>query len=104
MKDLFKSIDCLRRSKQIQVGSTAEGTIVLGALKKKHLTCCQILRSKDSICSLPKSVSNIVKVLFKSIEHLRWIGKIYVSSKPEKSFVLGGLRKKYSTCCQILRS
>ena len=30
-----------------QVGSKAEGIIVLGGLRKKYLTRCQILRSKD---------------------------------------------------------
>ena len=47
VKDLFKSIERLRRSKKIQVGSKAEGIIVLGGLRKKYLTSCQILRSKD---------------------------------------------------------
>ena len=30
----------------MQIGSKAEGTIVLGGLGKKYLTRCQILRSK----------------------------------------------------------
>ena len=47
MKDLFKSIERPCRSGKIQVGSKAEGTIVLGGLSKNYLTCCQILRSKD---------------------------------------------------------
>ena len=47
VKDFFKSIECLRWSGKIEVGSTAETIIVLGALRMKYLTCCQILRSKD---------------------------------------------------------
>ena len=44
----------------------AEGILVLGGLRKKYLTRCQIL--KLSLCSLTKSVfQNIVKDLFKSI-------------------------------------
>ena len=46
MKDLFKSIERLCRSGKTQVGSNAEGFIVLGGLSKKYLTLCQILISK----------------------------------------------------------
>ena len=46
MKDLFTSIERLCRSGKTQVGSKAEGIIVLGGLRKKYLTRCQILRSK----------------------------------------------------------
>ena len=46
MKDLFKSIERLCRSGKIQVGSKAEGIIVLDGLSKKYLTRCQILLSK----------------------------------------------------------
>ena len=56
VKDLFKSIERLRKSGKMQIGSKAEGIIVLGGLRKNYLTRCQILRSKDSICSLTKSV------------------------------------------------
>ena len=31
----------------MQIGSKAEGIIVLGSLRKQYLTRCQILRSKD---------------------------------------------------------
>ena len=47
MKDLFKSIERLSRSGKNQVGSKAEVIIVLGGLRKKYLTRCHILRSKD---------------------------------------------------------
>ena len=52
MKDLFKSIERLCRSGKTQVGSKAEGIIVLGGLSKKYLTRCQILRSKDYLCAV----------------------------------------------------
>ena len=47
MKDLIKSIERLCRSGKIQLGSKAEEIIVLGGLRKKYSTRCQILRSKD---------------------------------------------------------
>ena len=47
MKDLFKSNEHLCRSGKTQVGSKLEKIIVLGGLRKKYLTRCQILRSKD---------------------------------------------------------
>ena len=46
MKDLFKSIERLCRSGKTQVESKAQEFIVLGGLRKKYLTLCQILRSK----------------------------------------------------------
>ena len=46
MKDLFKSIERLCRSGKTQVSSKSEGIFVLGGLRKKYLTRCQILRSK----------------------------------------------------------
>ena len=45
-----------------------------------------------------------MKDLFKSIERLFRSGKTQVGSKAEWIIVLGGLRKNYSTRCQILRS
>ena len=47
MKDLFKPNEHPCRSGKTQVGSKAERIIVLGGLRKKYLTRCQILRSKD---------------------------------------------------------
>ena len=49
MKNLFKSIERLCRSGKSQVGSKAEGIIVLRCLRKKYLTRCEILRSKDHL-------------------------------------------------------
>ena len=47
VKDLFKSIERLCRSGNIQISSKAEGIIVRGSLRKKYLIRCQTLRSKD---------------------------------------------------------
>ena len=41
LKVLFKSIERPCRSAKIQIGSKAEGIIVLGSLRKKYLTRCQ---------------------------------------------------------------
>ena len=49
-------------------------------------------------------VSNIVKLLFKSIERLLRSRKIQERSRTEGIFVLDGLRKKYLTRCQNFRS
>ena len=46
MKDLFKSVEGLRRSGKIQIGSEADKDIVLGGLGLKYWTRCQIWRSK----------------------------------------------------------
>ena len=46
LKDLFKSIERLRRSGKMQIGSKAEEIIVLGGVRKKYLTRCQILAQK----------------------------------------------------------
>ena len=45
-----------------------------------------------SLYSLTKSVFNIVKDLFKSIEGLSRSGKVQMGSKSEGIIVLGGLR------------
>ena len=47
VKELFESFERLRRSGKMQIGSNAEGNIVLGGLRKKYLTRCQNLRSQD---------------------------------------------------------
>ena len=54
--DLFKSIQRLCRSGNIQIGSKAEGIIDLGTLRKKYSTRCQILRSKDYLYAVYQSV------------------------------------------------
>ena len=59
MKDLFKSIERLCRSGKTQVGSKAEGIIVLGGLSKKYLTRCRILRSKAIYIQFNKNCFSI---------------------------------------------
>ena len=54
--DLIKSIQRQCRSGDIQIGSNAEGIIVLGSLRKKYSTRCQILRSKDYRYAVYQSV------------------------------------------------
>ena len=46
VKDLFKSFEGLIRSGNVQIGSKAEEIFVLGDLRLKYLTRCQISRSK----------------------------------------------------------
>ena len=56
-KDLFQSIEVLRRSGNTQIGSTAEGIIVLGGLRKKVLNkLSDFALKKLSIYGLTKSV------------------------------------------------
>ena len=56
-KDLFKSIEVLRRSVKIQLGSIAERNIVLGDLRKKVLNMLSdFALKKPSIYGLTKSV------------------------------------------------
>ena len=57
-----------------------------------------------TIYILTKVFSIIVNDLFKSIERLCRSGKRQTDSKPEEIIVLGSLRRKYLTRCQILRS
>ena len=59
MKDLFKSTERLCRSGKTQVGSKAEGIIVLGGLSKKYLTRCRILRSKAIYIQFNKNCFSI---------------------------------------------
>ena len=93
VKDLFKSLEGLSRSGKVQLGSRAEGIIVLGGLSKKYLTRCQISRSKYYLYTVQqKKCFNIVKDLFKSIEGLSSIGKVQLGSKAEGIIVLDGLR------------
>ena len=44
---LVQSIERLCRSGSIQIGSKAERFFFIGSLRKRYLTRCQILRSKD---------------------------------------------------------
>ena len=105
VKDSFKSCDVLRRSGKVQLSSNGKRIFVLGGLRKKYLTRCQILRSKYYLYTVYQKVFfNIVKDLFKSYDVLRRSGKVQLSSNGKRIFVPGGLRKKYLARCQILRS
>ena len=56
-RDLFKSIEDLSRSGNVQIGSTAERIIVLGGLRKKCLnTLSDFALKKLSLYGLTKSV------------------------------------------------
>ena len=105
MKDLFKSFEFLCKCRRIQIGSKGEEVFVLGGLRKKSLARCQILLSNYHLYTVQQKVFfKIVKESFKSIDLLRRSGKIKKSSNRERIFILGGLTKKYSARCQILRS
>ena len=72
VKDLFKSIDGLRRSVTVRVQSEGERIFDLGAIRKKYSIRCQIWRSKTRYLVFQhKLLFNLVKDLFKWIEGLR---------------------------------
>ena len=92
VKDLFKSFERQSRSGKVQIDSKAEVIIVLGGLRYKYLTRCQISLSKYYLYTVQQKVFfNIVKDLFKSIEGLSRSGKVQLGSKAEGIIVLGGL-------------
>ena len=51
-----------------------------------------------------KSLFNLVKDFFKWIEGLGWSVNVRLQSEAERTFDLGGIRKKYLIRCQISRS
>ena len=104
VKDLFKWIEGLRRSVIVRVQSDRERFFNLGGIRKKYSIRCQIFRSKTSYIVQYKLVFNLVKDLFKWIEGLRRSVTVRVQSDRERVFDLGGIRKKNSIRCQILRS
>ena len=105
VKDLFKSIEGLRRSVTVQVQSEGERIFDLGAIRKKFSIRCQIWRSKTRyIVFQHKLLFNLVEELFKWIEGLRRSVTVRVQSEGERVFDLGAIRKKYSIRCQIWRS
>ena len=74
------------------MGSKSERIIVLGGMRQKYLTRCQISHSKCHLYKVYQKVFfNIVKE-FKSIESLSSSGKVQMGSKSEGNIVLGGLR------------
>ena len=87
------------------MGSESEGFYDLGGLRKKYSCRCQILRSKECRCAVSRKVFfNLVKDLCKLNEGWSRSVSILVGSESAGIFYLGGLRKKYSCRCQILRS
>ena len=105
VKDLFKWIEGLRRSVTVRVQSEGERIFDLGGIRKKYLIRCQISRSKTLyIVFQHKSLFNLVKDLFKWIEGLRRSVTVRVQSEGERTFDIGGIRKKYLIRCQISRS
>ena len=90
---------------RILVGSESEGIFDLGGLRKKYSCRCQILRSTERRCAGSRKVFfNLVKDLCKLNEGWSRSVGILLGSGSAEIFVLGGLRKKYSCRCQILRS
>ena len=83
VKELFKSIEGLSRSGKLQIVSKAEGIFVLGGLREKYLTRCQISSSKYYLYTVQQKFFNIVKDLFKSIEGPSGSGKVQIGFKRE---------------------
>ena len=105
VKDLFKWIESLRRSVTAQLQSEREKVFELGCIRKKYSIGCQISHSKTRyIVFQHKLLFKLVKDLFKTIEGLGRSVTVWVQSERERIFDLGGIRKKYSICCQISRS
>ena len=105
VKDLCKLNEGWSRSVGILVGSESAGIYDLGGLRKKYSSRCQILRSKECRCAVSRKVFfNLVKELCKLNEGWSRSVSILVGSESAGIYDLGGLRKKYSCRCQILRS
>ena len=116
----------------VRVHSRSERIFDLGGIRKRYSVRCQISRWKTRyIVFKHKLLFNLVKDLFEWIEGLestryivfqhrllfnlvkdlfKWIEgldrsvKVRVQSGSERTFDLGGIRKKYSIRCQISRS
>ena len=105
VKDLCKLNEGWSRSVSILVGSESERIFDLGGLRKKYSCRFQILRSKGCRCAVSRKVFfNLVKDLCKLNEDWSRSVSILVGSESAGICDLGGLRKKYSSRCQILRS
>ena len=105
VKDWFKWIEGLVRCVTVRVQSEGERIFDPGGIRKKYLMRCQISRSKTRyIVFQHKSLSNLVKDLFKWIEGLGRGVTVRVQSEGERVFDLGGIRKEYLIRCQISRS
>ena len=105
VKDLCKLNEGWSRSVSILVGSESKRIFDLGGLRKKYSCRFQILRSKECRCAVSRKVFfNLVKDLCKLNEGWSRSVSILVGSESAGTYDLGGLRKNYSSRCQILRS
>ena len=105
VKDLCKLNEGWKRSVSILVGCESEGIFDLVCLRKKYSCRCQILRSKECRCAVSRKVFfNLVKHLCKLNEGWSRSVSILAYSESAGIFYPGGLRKKHSCRCQILRS
>ena len=105
VKDLFKWIEGLVRGVPVRLQSEAEKNFDIGGTQKNYLIRCQISRSKTRfIVFQHKSVFNLVKDKFKWIEGLGRSVTVWVQSKGERIFDIGGILKNYLIRCQISRS
>ena len=88
-------------SREVSHGpSTVWGEKIDLAGKKKYSIRCQFLRSKTRyIVFQHKSLSNLVKDLFKQIEGLGRSVTAQVQSEGESIFDLGGVIKNYLIRC-----
>ena len=105
VKDLLKWIEGLWRSVNVRVQFEGERIFELGGIRKKYLIRCQISRSKTRyIVFQHKSLFKLVKDLFKWIGGLERSVNVRVQFEGERTFYLGGIRKKYLIRCQNSRS
>ena len=105
VKDLFKTIEGLRRNVTVLVQSERERIFDLGGIRKKYSIRCQISRSKTRYLMFQhKLLFNLVKDLFKWIVGLGRSVTVREQYERERIFELGGIRKNYSIRCQISRS
>ena len=89
----------------VQARSESEIIFDLGGIRKKYSMRCKISRSKTRyIVFQHKLLFNILEDLFKWIERLGRSVTVQAQSEREIIFDLGGIRKKYSIRCKILRS
>ena len=105
VKDLFKWVEVLCRSVIDLVGSETEIIFDIGHLRKKVLNTMSNFELKKYSCAVSwKVILSLVNDLFKWVDVLSRSVTILVGSETEIIFVLGHLRKKYLTQCQISSS
>ena len=86
-RDLFKSIEVLSRSGKVQIGSKGRKNYRSRLSEIEVLnTLSDFALKKLSLYSLGKSVFNLAKDLFTSIEGLSRSGKVQIGSKGRKKY------------------